>query len=400
MMALELFAPRVHKEVDMRTNWEIMLQVARALSCCLVLGCAASSAAGGSGGGVPDGRVPDGGAPDSRVPDSGPFDSGSGQAGTGGSSAIDGAFGDGSACASVSITATPEVTPGNILVLFDPSLTMGDPWRDSSGTNMPKHAVASSALLGAINPLLAQVNLGAIFFPTTAATSLLNLCPADVAPITAAPPQIAISPGATFAGSWTQHFAPPWALLLGTPLNKALQRADVALRDPALQGTTVVIIVTDGQWTCEDGSEMTTVAALFARGIRTYIVGLPGANGATGLDTLARAGGTADPACTANCFLLPTDAQQLEAQLATIAMTTAGFDSCTLTLRGRIVDRGMACTAGRVSLDGVDVPCDPQNGFSIDDETHLTLHGAACDTLTTSAASIDASFPCNVVVLE
>ncbi len=256
---------------------------------------------------------------------------------TGGGLNLDGSIGDvtvqdGDACGSATIPSDVEITPGNVLVLFDQSLTMGDPWQDPSGTSKPKWLAASDAFVAAVGPILGDLNLGAIFFPTTEATSLFDLCTAQSAPIASAPPQIPISPGATFGPLWSQHFQAPWTLILGTPLNRALDNALLAVQDPSLVGITVVVIFTDGQWTCIDSTEAGNVAALFAQGIKTYIVGLPGALGATGLDQLAQAGGTAAPGCTTNCFLLPADTAQLEQQLAQIAQTTVSIDSCVITL--------------------------------------------------------------------
>lgn len=336
--------------------------------------------------------------------------SGSNSAGSFGNSVVDAAVGGGSGtsslpmtdgCASVSVDANVEVKPGNVLVVFDQSLTMNDAWTDPAGGSSPKFLAAGKALLDAITPIVGQVNLGAIFFPTTAATNLLDLCTADVAPFTTAPPQIAVASGATFITMWDQHFAPPWSTLLGTPLNKALAQAVAAASDPALVGETAVVIFTDGQWTCEDGSEKTSVEALLARGVKTYVVGLPGAAGTPGLDTLAIAGGTAAAGCAANCFLLPSNTAELQAQLSTIVMETAGFESCTFTIQGRIVNKELACSGGKVTIDSTTpVACDPTNGFTIDDETHITFQGASCDTLKMSAGTLDAQFPCDVVVVD
>ena len=116
---------------------------------------------------------------------------------TGGGLNLDGSLGDGpvqdgDACGSATIPSDVEITPGNVLVLFDQSLTMGDPWQDPNGTSLPKWQAAGNALIASVGGILADLNLGAIFFPTTAATSLFDLCSAQSAPITSAPPQIPI----------------------------------------------------------------------------------------------------------------------------------------------------------------------------------------------------------------
>ncbi len=330
--------------------------------------------------------------------DGGGFSNGNANAGQGGQAGGTGVVPmDGGACASVRVQGKRDVHPGNMLVVFDQSLTMGDLWTDTNGKAAAKYLVASMALTTAVQGVMGQVNAGAIFFPTTAATDI-PACTATVAPITMAP-QIALSPGAAFLPMWQQHFAGASPLIFGTPLNKALKAADTALTT-APSGTTVLVIFTDGQWTCEDGSEPTTVAALLSRGIKTYVVGLPGALGATGLDKLAQAGGTAAMGCTSNCFLVPTDAAKLQAAISMIAAQTVGFDTCSFTISGKIVDQKRACSTGMVKIDGNMVPCDANNGFGVDDATHLSFHGSACDKLKSSGTALEATFPCDVVVVQ
>lgn len=334
------------------------------------------------------------------TPDAGGFgNSNHASTGSAGQVAADGghvAADGGDGCGSVSVEAKRDVHPGSMLVVFDQSQTMGDEWIDASGQSAPKYAVASASLVAAVQPIVDKLNAGAIFLPTTAADGL-DLCTAQVAPLDMAP-QIAIAPGAMFLPEWQSHFATD-PLLLGTPLNKALHEADVALMPPPT-GTTVIVIFTDGQWTCEDGSETTTVAALFSRGIKTYVVGLPGARDATGLDTLAKAGGTTAADCSSNCFLLPTDAGKLQEALTTIAQVAAGFDTCSFSIAGKLVDQQRACSTGSVTIDAGPIACDAQNGFSVDDATHISFHGAACDQLKSSGVALKANFPCDVVVVE
>ena len=235
----------------------------------------------------------------------------------------------GPGCGSTTVPSQMQITAGNVLVVFDQSWTMAEPWTDPNGVVSPKYSAAGNALVAAVQPIAFELNLGAIFFPTVAAPSLVDLCPADVAPISQAP-QIPIVPGAQFVTLWQQHFAPPWAVVLGTPLHKALRRADEALQSPP--GKTVVVVFTDGHWTCGDGSEAGTVGSMLARGIKTYVVGLPGAYGIVGLDMLAQAGGMAKPGCTQNCFLIPTNVQELQQELEKIVTATVSIVSCEITL--------------------------------------------------------------------
>lgn len=349
------------------------------LGAVLAIGCGGGGDERGSFG--PMAGPMGGSGPGSAPPATGGTSSGTGGGnpiGLGGAPSNGGAPSD---CGGYALEAQPVTEPGNVVVLFDQSWTMGEPWSDpATGTSGAKHFVAGDALIQAIAPLQNQLSAGAIFFPTVPAPGFLDLCPADVAPLNA-PPQIPIVTGATFVQRWGQHFAPPWSTVLGTPLNKALREADIALQNPP-PGKTVVVIFTDGHWTCMDNTEVPTVAALRARGIDTYVVGLPGAYGIVQLDQLAQAGGTAAPGCTANCFLLPSDPTQLQAQLSNIVTTTLSIDDCTFAFDPPppalddvhlVVKPTGAPASQEVFPDG------GANWALSPDGTSATLQGATCD---------------------
>jgi len=166
------------------------------------------------------------------------------------------------------------------------------------------------------------VELGAIFFPTEASPTVSQCVP--VAPISQAPPQIAVADGGAFLSEWGQHFSPPWTLLLATPLGDALNQVEAALT-PAPPGKAAVVVLTDGQPTCGEklAGILSPVKALAARGILTHVIGLPGANGATVLMAVADAGGTGN-------YLLPSDTTTLQNEVAQIA--SGAVTQCVITL--------------------------------------------------------------------
>jgi Mg-chelatase subunit ChlD len=74
-----------------------------------------------------------------------------------------------------------------------------------------------------------------------------------------------------------------------------MNRADEALTSANLSGTIAVVIFTDGEPNCETApATLNSLAAQWLdRGIKTYVVGLPGTAAASGLlNDLAVAGGT------------------------------------------------------------------------------------------------------------
>jgi hypothetical protein len=229
---------------------------------------------------------------------------------------------DGDACGSVALTA--HVTPGNIVVVFDQSNSMKQPFTDAGGNALGvKWQVAENALVAAVQPIEGLLKLGTIFFPTKATG---NTC--SLVDTINTPPQIPITPAPAFVTAFQAHFSDPaWSLILGTPLKVALDNADLALPDPSpLQGARAVVVITDGAPTCDTmvNSILAPVQAMFARNIKTYAVGLPGSAAAsTLLDKIAMAGGTSQ-------YLSPADPAALQAALAQIASNT--IDQCTIAL--------------------------------------------------------------------
>ncbi|MBX3269973.1 MAG: VWA domain-containing protein [Sandaracinaceae bacterium] len=174
---------------------------------------------------------------------------------------------------------------GRVLVVFDRSGSMNEPWT-VDGASRPRWRVAADAVSAALEPLAARLEVGAILFPTGGAHDL-DLC-AEVAPIEA---QLPFGPGASFLAAWDARWASGVASG-STPLDPAFARADEALRDAPARGVAVVLL-TDGMPTCSEAPHAWDRAASWsARGIATWVVGLPGAHGLATLDRVAAAGGT------------------------------------------------------------------------------------------------------------
>ncbi|MFC1643344.1 hypothetical protein ACFL5O_11795 [Myxococcota bacterium] len=308
-------------------------------------------------------------------------------------------------CGSVGVQATIEThetvieTPGNALFVFDQSTSMGDDWNGK-----PKWQAANDAVVAAFEPLQDKLNSGAVLFPTGASDAaalscdpndlagclmaLVELCP-DVSPISS-PPQLPIQSGPSFLSAWNVYWTQgAGALRGGTPTEKALLQGEAALATPP-PGTTVLVLVTDGEPTC--GSNESAVAArLLEKGIKTHVVGLPGSRGARVLDQVAIAGGTAPPNCTSNCFLTPADGTELRESLASIATTTVttttvvSIDDCTFELsppqdaNANPDDVHLVVTEA-ASGQQYEVQRSPGTGWTLSaDQTTATLEPAVCD---------------------
>jgi hypothetical protein len=261
-----------------------------------------------------------------------------------------------------------EKVPGNLLIVFDGSNTMGEAY---VATSTPKWQVAQDALQTAIAPVAGDLFAGAIFYPTQDGGCV-------VAPIASAP-QIPITDGAAFLAAWDAFFA-GFATMGSSPLVLAVQAADAALADPFPRpGPRALVILTDGvAVSCGDpGAVIAPIAAMQARGIDTYVVGLPGsadpAENPALLTMMAQAGGTGD-------YVAPANAAALQAEFAKIASTAVA--DCAFALDPPPPDT----TDVHLFVTGTAPDAKPEevtlgaDGWSLSaDGTAASLEGATCD---------------------
>ncbi len=191
-----------------------------------------------------------------------------------------------------------------ILVVFDRSLSMESPWI-SGGTSAPRWQLAETALASAVSPRASQLSVGALLFPSSDPAA--SAC-APVDPISR---QIPFAPGSAFLAAWAATWSHP-TLYGSTPIDTAFDAADAALAGAGAE--TAVVLLTDGEPTCSGAVAAEARAAAWrARGIRTFVVGLPGSSaGAAYLAGIASAGGTGSA-------LAVDDPRALDGALATIA---------------------------------------------------------------------------------
>lgn len=243
-------------------------------------------------------------------------------------------------CGSVKVEADVEIiNTGNLLVVFDRSNTMTTLWG-----NLTRYEAAGQALIAAITPLQDMLTVGGIFFPSYPADMACNVAdpfawipptgacinmiiPCEVTDITAAD-QINFRPAAEFITELPNQW-----ILLGvgmTPIELAVKKADAALSNSSLVGNVAVVIMTDGEPDC--GDDINNVNAIVSgwasKGIKTYVVGLPGSTAAsTILTQLATSGGTGN-------YFEPNDPAALQAEFSTISAETVkrGISSCVINL--------------------------------------------------------------------
>lgn len=171
-----------------------------------------------------------------------------------------------------------------LLAVFDKSGSMASGWDERS-----KWQVANEAFEKAIEGVLDNLTLGAIFFP------MPGSC--EVAPLDD-PSQMQFATGHTFLSEWRET-AGSRVPDGSTPLERSLRVADMAIERGCglglLQDRFRIVLVTDGEPTCsDDNAAMIALVAEWHRiGVETWVMGLPGSSGATELlDSIAAAGGT------------------------------------------------------------------------------------------------------------
>jgi hypothetical protein len=284
-------------------------------------------------------------------------------------------LGDDQTCGSVVVDSDAKVIeqPGNVLVIFDRSLTMGGDFNTPAGPK-PRYVAAGDALLAAVTPIADKLTLGAILYPSVNGTLF---CTAQVDAISSSQ-NIDFLPGAQFVSAW-QSYWQSHGLNFGTWINRAFERAEEALTTSTLEGATAVVFFSDGEPVCQDGMPAKDRAAAWkARGIPTYVVGLPGALGGSYLTEIAQAGGQND-------FIAPADSTALEAELEKIAQSTVrrGIDDCTLKLNPAPEDPALvhlvveeAATGKRFEVARERAPGDGWNVSTSGDAATLT--GALC----------------------
>jgi hypothetical protein len=240
--------------------------------------------------------------------------------------------------------------PGNVLLIFDRSFSMADDWNGA-----PRWQGAGNAVLASLMPLQDLLTIGGVMYPSvTPSEGGFLACGVDAFTSTE---QLAFQPGAMAltalmaaapSGSPSPMYAPVGSNLgsnmnepVGaTPTMEAFQAANVALQNSTLTGTTVAILITDGEPNCMwDQNTTTTIVStwLSTLNVKTYVIGLPGvagmgmggqmSNGPAVLNAIAQAGGTMQ-------YIDAADTTTLQMQLTAIVMSTvsAGFDSCSIDL--------------------------------------------------------------------
>ncbi len=176
----------------------------------------------------------------------------------------------------------------SILFIFDKSGSMSDRWG-----RLPKWDAASEALIGAVKTsdflLEGKLRVGGILFPLPDGCLVATMSSGE---------QMSFAPTDEFLAAWeaaTNDNQPEG----GTPLGEAFRVADRLLVERCNEGDLdhlfKILVLTDGDPNCDETADAWTSfpERWRERGIKTYVLGLPGSQNAEEvLNSIAEAGGT------------------------------------------------------------------------------------------------------------
>ncbi|MEO8178644.1 MAG: vWA domain-containing protein [Deltaproteobacteria bacterium] len=323
---------------------------------------------------------------------------------------------DGQGC--VGQTAGTEVAPSVLQLLVDTSGSMD---QDAPGRGS-KWEQTRRAVLGAIDGMPGDTSVGVVFYPNV---------PNNAMPCFDR--QTAVNLARLDAGQQRQQIRQAFGDQNpngGTPTHDAYAYAVAELARGATIGQRFLVLITDGIPTyslgCDtsgrqgnddavDGSPLVGEAArALASGVRTFVIGSPGSDGAReSLSRMAEAGGTARAACSHTgpefCHFDMTRATDLGAELDAALKAISGLAlSCSYDIPapplGTVLDPGkvnllFTPAGGQVELVGQSPNGSCTEGWQYSgDGTQIRLCGSTCERVRSSQGSLNLQFGCSTQV--
>jgi len=212
----------------------------------------------------------------------------------------------------------------------------------------------------------------------------------------------------------------------GTPTHDAYEYAVAELERSAEAGPRFLVLITDGIPTYSLGCDISgrqgndnevdstpligAASTAQAAGVRTFVIGSPGSEGAReSLSRMAEAGGTASAGCSHNgpnyCHFDMTQQSDLAAGLDTALSTIAGLAlSCSYDIPappvGAMLDPGkvnvlFTDASGEPELIGQSASGSCSDGWQYSaDQTRIQLCGSTCERIRGSEGGLSLQFGC------
>jgi hypothetical protein len=320
---------------------------------------------------------------------------------------------DGQACAGQ--TAGTEVAPSVLQFLVDTSGSMD---QDAPGRGS-KWVQTRRALLSAIDGMPGETSVGVVFYPNVPGNTAMPCFDRR----TAVGLELLDAPRQRQQIRQAFNNQNPEG---GTPTHDAYDYAVAELQRSSVTGPHFIVLITDGIPTytlgCDisgrrgndnevDSTPLVTAAAeAQAAGVRTFVIGSPGSEGAReSLSRMAQAGGTARAGCSHNgpdyCHFDMTQQNDLAAGLVDALSAITGLAlSCSYDIpappRGAMLDPGKVNVlftdgGGEPELIGQSAGGSCSDGWQYSaDQTRIQLCGPTCERIRSSEGGLSLQFGC------
>lgn len=297
--------------------------------------------------------------------------------GAGGSTSGQG--GEGGACADITINFAPVIP--SVMLLIDQSGSMTEDFGNDGNRWDVLYETLMDPTDGVVQSLQSQVRFGLSLY-----TGGNGECPQIIDVPIALNNRDAID--AVYSDEGPED---------DTPTGDSIDAVVPGVVAYAEEGPKFIVLCTDGEPdTCEDGDAdgrpeaLAAAQAAFGQDIGIYVISVGSDIGEDHLQDMANAGVGLPIGGAENApFWQALDAEGLADAFDTIIN---GVRSCVLTVEGEI-DPEKACD-GTVRIDGVEIPCDDPNGWTLLSPTEIELQGDACDLIQSGEHTVDATFPC------
>jgi len=324
---------------------------------------------------------------------------------------------DGEACAGQ--TAGTEVAPSVLQLLVDTSGSMN---QDAPGRGS-KWVQTRSAVLGAIDGMPGDTSVGVVFYPNVPGNTAMPCFDQ----------RTAVGLERLDAAGQRQQIRRAFGNQNpdgGTPTHDAYAYAVDQLLNSATIGSRYLVLITDGIPTYELGCDISgrqgnenavdsaplagEAARALARGVRTFVIGSPGSEGAReSLSRMAEAGGTSQGQCSHTgpnyCHFDMTQGSDLASDLDDALTAISGLAlSCNYPIPdaplGAVLDPTkvnllFTPTGGQTELIAQSPNGNCTEGWQYsDDQAQILLCGSTCEAVRSSEGTLDLQFGCSTQV--
>lgn len=186
-----------------------------------------------------------------------------------------------------------------------------------------------------------------------------------------------------------------------TPTGDSIDVVVASLADDMTEGPKIIVLATDGEPdTCEvpnpqngQVEAITAVENAFTEDVQTFVISVGNDVSEGHLQALANAGVGVMPGDPDAPFYVPSDQ---DAMVAAFEEIINGVRSCVLTLDTAILP-GQA-DQGTVTVNGMEIPFDDDDGWRVNSPTEIELLGASCEAIQSGDVEVTVEFTCQAIV--